>query len=94
MRKLRPCQNSWYSFWCPGCKGMHAIPTLPAEGGWTWNGSLDAPTFFPSIAVNCNPKYPNPTAPRCHFFVTDGRIHFCGDCSHELSNQVVEMKPV
>ena len=29
---------------------------------------------------------------RCHSFVTDGKIHFCADCSHALAGQVVDMK--
>ena len=27
----------------------------------------------------------------CHTVITDGKIHFCGDCTHELAGQVVDM---
>lgn len=27
----------------------------------------------------------------CHSFVTDGQIHFLGDCSHALANQTVDI---
>jgi hypothetical protein len=27
----------------------------------------------------------------CHSFVTDGRIQFLGDCTHELANQTVDL---
>jgi hypothetical protein len=27
----------------------------------------------------------------CHSFVTDGRIQFLGDCTHELAGQTVEL---
>lgn len=27
----------------------------------------------------------------CHSVVTDGKIHYCGDCTHELKNQVIDM---
>ena len=29
----------------------------------------------------------------CHTFVTDGRIQFLGDCTHELAGQTVDMQP-
>ena len=27
----------------------------------------------------------------CHSFVTDGKIQFLGDCTHELAGQTVEL---
>lgn len=30
----------------------------------------------------------------CHSFITDGRIQFLNDCTHELSGQIVELKDV
>lgn len=27
----------------------------------------------------------------CHSFVTDGQIHFIGDCSHSLKGKTVEL---
>lgn len=68
-------------FHCPGCKHGHSY-TVPR---WTWNGSMDKPTFTPSL-LNTTPEK------RCHLFVTDGRIHFCSDCRHELAGQTVEME--
>jgi hypothetical protein len=35
------------AFQCPGCGDVHSLPVGP--GGWIWNGSLEAPTFSPSI---------------------------------------------
>lgn len=29
----------------------------------------------------------------CHSFVTDGRIQFLGDCTHELAGQTVGLEP-
>lgn len=29
----------------------------------------------------------------CHSFVTDGRIQFLGDCTHELAGQTVNLPP-
>lgn len=28
---------------------------------------------------------------RCHSVITDGRIHYCSDCTHALAGQVVDM---
>jgi hypothetical protein len=72
---------------------MHAIPANQPKG-WTFNDNLDKPTFSPSILINGDPKFVNPTAPRCHLFVRDGQLQYCGDCSHELSGKTVEMEDV
>jgi hypothetical protein len=37
-------------FLCPGCDEAHGIP-VDGSRGWTWDGSLDAPTVSPSILV-------------------------------------------
>jgi len=31
---------------------------------------------------------------RCHSFVTDGRIQFLSDCTHEMAGQTVDLPPV
>jgi hypothetical protein len=56
---------------------------------WEWNGSLDKPTFKPSIFVNA--RQSNPMVPSCHSFVTDGRIQFLNDCTHALAGQTVDL---
>ena len=71
-----------YVFHCPGCKYGHGFH-VPR---WTWNGSLDKPTFTPSLL--CNGHDP---ASRCHSFVTDGRIQFLADCWHPLAGQTVDI---
>ncbi len=69
-------------FYCPGCKCSHAF-TLP---NWTWNGSLEKPTFSPSLL--CNGHDPSS---RCHSFVKDGRIQFLEDCHHHLAGKTVDV---
>lgn len=43
-------------FHCPGCECAHMVAVNGARmengAGWQWNGSLDKPTFNPSILVN------------------------------------------
>ena len=80
-------ENQSVLFKCPGCGFLHAIHVKgPARPTWTWNGSLDAPTFQPSVAVHWTE---HGIAKVCHSFVTDGRIQFLGDCTHALAGQTV-----
>lgn len=89
-------------FWCPGCECAHQIGSPP----WGWNGRLDLPTFTPSVLVRGvqwpREEYPDrhkrqhvDVAPGgdtvCHSFVTDGRIQYLGDCTHELAGQTVDL---
>lgn len=49
-------QTSRYSFWCPGCDTMHWVsiagPTPGSGVYWTLVGTVDKPTFQPSILVS------------------------------------------
>lgn len=94
---LRSIGGGGLSFWCPGCKEAHTIWHGEGKGPrWTWNGNVDKPTFTPSVLVT------HPAAPWeqhkvhhiCHTFVTDGRIQFLSDCTHELAGQTVDMQPM
>jgi hypothetical protein len=74
--------NELYVFHCPGCGYGHNVP-VPR---WTWNGSLDKPTFSPSLDVNKqHPEY------RCHSFIKDGQIQFMNDSCHKLKGQTVDL---
>lgn len=77
-----PRGGTVYVFTCPGCGNAHPIEVPP----WTWNGSMTAPTFGPSLL--CNPSY---AEHRCHSFITDGKIRFLDDCHHELRGQTVDI---
>jgi hypothetical protein len=109
--KLRDEGNGTYSFECPGCKGRHVVNTVPKNGlHWDFNGSLDSPTFSPSVKAmwgkyaDKNWKAPKNWDPsktgfydpsgQCHFFVKEGKIQFCGDSTHELKNQTVDMEEI
>lgn len=75
-----------YVFHCPGCEYSHPFEICCSHGGWTWNGSLDKPTFSPSLLVGADV----PEA-RCHSFVRDGMIEFLSDCHHSLAGKTVEL---
>ena len=79
-----------YWFMCPGCDQPHAYFCENAKGGssWEFNGDMERPSFTPSLLNR------SPAIGRCHLFVTDGKIHYCGDCTHELAGKTVDMPPL
>jgi hypothetical protein len=82
-------------FFCPGCKDTHALRVNSSlQPCWTWNDDLEKPTFKPSL--NCTIKYGDPDRPNrvCHSFITDGKMQFLGDCTHELKGQTVPMPEI
>ena len=66
------------------------------RGGF--NGSLDAPTFTPSVLVHSHKALDDQgrkvDTPRCHSYVTDGRIQYLSDTTHALSGQTVDLPEV
>lgn len=96
-------ENGKVSFFCCGCNSTHDIP-VDANGGlaWDWNRSMTKPTFTPSIKVGYNGKdagqtdvdgYTAPPA-ICHSLIQQGIISYCGDSTHALSGQEVDLLPV
>ena len=106
LRKVDGYPNRYF-FFCPGCKCGHGIPT-EGNPAWTWNGSLDKPTFNPSILVrgtkdipedvynawmaDHNTPLPTPIPTVCHSYVKDGVIEFLSDCTHELAGKKVPLE--
>lgn len=78
--------------WCPGCKEMHAFyVTHPGSSrlcNWDFNFDYEKPTANPSIKHTFRREDGEKV---CHYFLRDGNIHFCSDCSHSLSGQVVPL---
>lgn len=81
-----PRGGKMYVFHCPGCGYSHPFEVECAERGWTWNGSMDKPTFSPSLLV-----WENRPESRCHSFVRDGQIQFLSDCHHSLAGKTVDI---
>lgn len=104
-------ENKVVVIYCPGCKDRHYINIDPtrAQATWGFNGSLENPTFTPSLLVRTG-KYVNPdykrdipaedwvwferSSIRCHSFITDGNINYLADCTHELKGQTIELPDV
>lgn len=89
----------WVFFWCQGCQRRHGArvgvqsSTDPRET-WDWNGSLDKPTFTPSILVTysgADAGRDGAPPARCHSWVADGRIEYLGDSTHAMAGQTVDL---
>lgn len=88
-----------YWMWCPACDDAVRITS-----GWEWNGSLDKPTFKPSIKTT-GVQWPQgdtsyksghpgvaPGKPTvCHSFLTDGVWNFLADCTHSHKGESMPM---
>ena len=91
--------------WCPGCEDLHAAE-VSAEGAWTWDGNIEAPTISPSLLVQgtqwatdssfYKPQHHVEAGQRtcCHSFVKQGQWQFLSDCTHALANQIVPLVPL
>lgn len=62
--------------------------TRAGTPNWTWNGSVTAPTLRPSVLTK------DGQGAVCHSWITDGRIQFLDDCTHELRGQTLELLEV
>jgi hypothetical protein len=75
---------SWI-WWCPACSEPHQC-----DERWTFNGDKERPTFRASVLVHEVDKE-DYHRPRCHSYVTDGRIEYLGDCTHAMKGQTVDL---
>ncbi len=77
------------AIYCPACKTHHCF-----DSRWHFNGNYEKPTFTPSMLVNRDKRFQSSGNPRCHSFVTDGKIQFLSDCTHDMSQQTVELPDI
>ena len=70
---------------CPACDRPHCVPVGTASG-WTWDGSLTAPTLEPSLLIRGGSA-----GVVCHSFVRAGRIEYLTDSNHALAGQTVPL---
>lgn len=97
-----------YEIKCIACGHNHIFYTLPgyykSEGrsiNWTFDGNLEMPTFSPSLNETTGslamPNYiddPEMPPTRCHSIVTQGKIQYCGDCTHSLAGQTIDLPEI
>lgn len=94
-----------YAIWCQGCKHAHVFPTDKRyyEGSgiygpdhrkpiWTFSGSLEKPTFTPSLRCFYIHPQKKIEITTCHCIVTDGMIQFQGDCEHGLKGRTLPLE--
>lgn len=93
MTKLKKRAVTYYSFYCPGCKHEHTYSIFEDGSQWKFNGNMQNPSFTPSL-LNREIDKDGKVKSICHLFVTDGKIIYCGDCTHELSGQTIPMSEV
>lgn len=105
MAKASRAEGGLVMFHCPGCNCCHG-PRVEGSIGpiWKWNGSLDYPTFAPSILVRGTIPLTDGEIDRilkgekiepkpfvCHSFVREGKIQYLADSTHEFSGQTIEI---
>lgn len=110
MPKIEELQNQEgevyaYAFYCKGCGHHHSFH----KEKWWFNGDFDRPTFTPSLLVKYKERLSQEQYDRimkgedvshelrnmvCHSFVTDGKIRYLGDCTHDYKNKTIELEEV
>lgn len=94
--KAHLCEDGTLMYECPACGHYHAVSTTKplgnGAGPWQFNGNLESPTISPSVNVL---PYTNSKGEklikRCHHFVRDGKIEYCGDCDHNMAGKTVDL---
>lgn len=92
--------------YCPACEMMHVVylagSNFPAK--WDWNGNAEAPSFHPSLSHRFPwhrpPNHPNVPAGQdrvkvhCHYFIKDGMIQYCSDCTHTYAGKTIPLPDI
>ena len=89
-----------FAHYCPACQAMHVyFVDKPSHSGarWKFNENPDLPTFTPSMNIRWG-TYADPTyvdegreSGICHYFVMNGQIMYCGDCTHDMKGKTVPL---
>ena len=95
MPKINKKVVEYYTFYCQGCKMQHTYTVNSDNSGWQFNGNIESPTFTPSL-LNRQQIMNKETETledktRCHLFITNGKLEYCGDCTHELAGKTVDL---
>lgn len=85
--KTRTAGNGAYVvWWCPGCDEPHEVP-VAGPNAWAYTTLGGNVTLSPSILVHGDQR----GGFRCHAFMRDGQLEFCGDSTHGLAGQTVPL---
>ena len=84
--KLRLVTTNIFKHWCTGCNTSHDIDIFKeSHRCWDFNGSIDYPTFRPSMKVYSGDQI------ICHYNLVEGVIHYLGDSLHEMSGKSIAL---
>ena len=95
---FRPCEPSeatHVKIRTPGPWPMRMLPVVQGNADrrgtpcWSWNGDVEKPTLKPSILTGAN--FEASEKLKCHSFVTDGKIEFLDDSTHEFAGQTMDL---
>ena len=80
----------------PGCQEHHGIwldqpNTVGSQ--WTWNNSVESPTFSPSF-VNKTHDQDGIVKSVCHMYVRDGNLVYLDDSTHSMRSKCISMEPI
>lgn len=99
--KVKKIDGGFMQFVCPACNETHQVGVEPPTTViWYYNANPEFPTFTPSILVRgVVPPTDDELAkssyariPRvCHSFITDGRIRYLDDCTHNMAGKTIEL---
>jgi hypothetical protein len=101
-RTVRDCHEEFavgHLIQCPACENEHLFRSEPGPNGakWSFNGDYIKPTFTPSMMIRVRPMPKgHPQEGQwdvCHSFVTDGKIRYLPDCTHEMAGKTVDLEP-
>lgn len=101
---LRKTSDGGYNFWCPGCKCVHHIDNrwknLGTLDNPTIRPSVQVSVLYDEMAredlpdwikIKANQKRDWMMNQGCHLFITNGRIEYLKDSTHELSGKTIDM---
>lgn len=83
---------------CTACGCGHLF-----DNRWAFNGDYEKPTFSPSMLVrgcltmrkvNGDVFTGEDKYGVCHSFVTDGKIQYLSDCTHEHAGKTIELEDI
>lgn len=82
-----PKGSGVYMHYCPGCQHGHQVQTPR----WSFNGSLELPTFSPSLRHFYRSPNDGTEVTTCHYHIVDGNIAYCGDSPHEYAGKTIPL---
>lgn len=94
-RECKPAEATHIKILTPGPWPTRILPVVLGNATragtpcWSWNGDMEKPTLKPSILTG-DDEHSRATR-KCHSFVTDGKIQFLEDSTHEFAGRTMDL---